>query len=138
MLHWDTDDLSPKKWFTLFSLIDTLHITHYFRPGILSWAEMSYVDKSLAVLGGRLVFLQAEPETLWERLIIERSKDPLFMNHYQKKFGHSPEAVHKYYANEQQQMSMVVRQSTMDKLFLSSEDPVEENVEKAYAFWMKA
>ena len=121
MLDWTGYGATPQKQLPLTGLVDTLHITHCFRPGILSWAEMSYVDRSLAALGGKLILLQARPEMLWERLM---------------KSGYNPEAVHNYYANEQRMMERMARRSVMETLFLAAEDAFEENLEKAYGFWM--
>ncbi len=41
-----------------FCLIDTLHLTQQLQPGLLSWAELTYVDRALAELGCKLVVLQ--------------------------------------------------------------------------------
>jgi hypothetical protein len=135
MLDWNTQGLMPRKWFMLHGLIDTLHLTHTFRPGILSWTEMSYVDQRLAEIGTRMIFLRANRETLWERLIAERGKDSSFFDH-QRKFGHTPEIIHEYYVREQEQMELLVRRSALNTLFLKAEDSVSDNTARAYAHWL--
>jgi hypothetical protein len=138
MLEWPLGALTPRRWFTLYALIDTLHLTHAFRPAILSWSEMSYIDQRLASLGTRMVFLQADPDTLWDRLIAERGKEPLYLTHFQKRFGSSPEAIHRYYIEEQEQLRALAEKSSLQTLFLQADDPLADNTAKAYAFWIQA
>jgi deoxyadenosine/deoxycytidine kinase len=135
MLTWENEELTPRKWFTFFVMLDTLHLTQVFRPGTLTWSEMGYVDRRLADWGAHLVFLRARPETLWQRLIVERGGDPLYFSHYQKPYGNSPEAVHAYYVKEQESMEALAKRSRMDTLVLEAEDSLEENLGKAYALW---
>jgi hypothetical protein len=134
MLDWDYA-LQPRRWFTLFALIDTLHLTHAFRPAVLSWPEMGYVDQFLAGHGARIVLLRATPETLWQRLIVERGTDPMFLSHYQRKFGHSPEAVHAYYVQEQEEMLRLAAKSRVASLVLPAEDAESTLTAQAYGFW---
>lgn len=122
MLDWDAQGL-------LYGLLDTLHLTHSFRPGTLSWSEMGYVDQNLARLGGQMVFIRARPETLWERIII--------LGHYPQKSGRSAEEVHEYYVREQAEMEKLARRSSLPTLFLEAEDSREDLLSKAYVFWMK-
>jgi hypothetical protein len=121
MLQWDTEGLTPGKWFTFFCLMDTLHLTHYFRPGTLSWSELSYVDRYLSGLGSLLIFIRAQPETLWENV----------------KFSHNADAVHQYYIREQEEMEKLAHRSSLTTLFLRAEDTPGDLLAKAYAFWMK-
>ncbi len=135
MLTWENEEWTPRKWFTFFALLDTLHLTQVFRPGTLTWSEMGYVDRRLADWGVQLVFLRARPETLWQRLIVERGSDPLYFSQYQKPYGNSPEAVHAYYVKEQESLESLAKRSRMDMLVLEAEDILEGNVEKAYEVW---
>jgi hypothetical protein len=135
LLTWENEEWTPRKWFTFFALLDTLHLTQVFRPGSLTWSEMGYVDRRLADWGVQLVFLRARPETLWQRLIVERGNDPLYFSHYQKPYGNSPEAVHAYYVKEQESMQALAKRSRMDMLILEAEDSLEENLGKAYGVW---
>lgn len=122
----------PTRWFTLFALIDTLHLTHVFRPAILSWSELGYVDRELDRLGARMIFMRASPQTLWERLVVGRGASPEYFTRYQRQYGDSPEAVHAYYVQEQERMEALARKSHLPVLFLDGEG---ENVEPAYRFW---
>lgn len=125
--------LEPRRWFTVFGLIDTLHLTHAFRPGVLSWAELGYVDQHLAGRGARMVFLRASPETLWERVIVGRGSPAFFA--YQRKFGGSAEEVHAYYVREQEEMEKLALRSKLRTLFLSAEALPGVLAGEAYGFW---
>lgn len=120
-LDWNTQGLTPPHWFTFYSLIDTLHLTHAFRPGSLSWSEMGYIDLYLASLGASLIFLRAKPETLWKRLIAQ---------------GAVEESI-QYYVREQEQMETLAHRSSLATLFLPAEAPPAELLKRAHAFWMK-
>lgn len=97
-----------------FALIDTLHLTHAFRPAILRWSELGYVDRELDRFGARMVFLKASPHTLRNRL---------------------SEAVQAYSIKEQEQMEALARKSQLPVLFLDVEEGSGAIVEKAYRFW---
>lgn len=97
-----------------FALIDTLHLTHVFRPAILRWSELGYVDRELDRFGARMVFLKAAPQTLKGRL---------------------PEDAYSYSIKEQEQMEALARKSHLPVLFLDAEEETGAIVEKAYRFW---
>lgn len=131
----DVPELRPARWFTLFGLIDTLHLTQAFRPGVLNWAELAYVDRFLAERGARMVFLRASSETLWKRLILERGASPEYLSVHQLKYGASPEGVHAYYIQEQAEMEAFARKSRMEVLFLDAERAAASLAEEGYGFW---
>jgi hypothetical protein len=131
----DVPDLRPSRWFTFFGLVDTLHLTQAFRPGVLSWAELAYVDRFLAERGARMIFLRASPATLWSRLILERGAAPGYLSLYQRKYGATPEGVHAYYLREQAEMEAFAKKSRIDVLFLDSEESVAALAGEAYGFW---
>jgi hypothetical protein len=124
--------LQPRRWFTVFGLIDTLHLTQASRPGILSWAELSYVDQYLFGRGVRMVFLTASPETLWQRIIVERGTSPEYFTHYQRRFGATSEEIHAYYVREQAEMVRLAGRSRLSMLVLEEGRGTEE---EAYRFW---
>jgi hypothetical protein len=84
-----------------------------------------------------MIFIRARPETLWERIIQERGKDPLFLGHYQQKFGRSAEEVHQYYIWEQAEMEKLAHRASLPTLFLQAEDSREDLLFATYVFWMK-
>jgi len=119
-------------------IIDTLHITHCFRPGTVSWADVIRYDKLLADMNGKLIFIKALPETIWQRAILTRNAaDKLYLSKYQVKYGKTLEEVHQYYLTEQQKMEDLVKQSSLKKMILFSEDTPHTNQETAFEFWQQ-
>src|SRR5579871_6163567 len=55
-----------------FLLMDTLHLTHCVRPGVVKWKDVATYDARLAALGCKLLFLRTSPKELWERGIKPR------------------------------------------------------------------
>ena len=137
MLEWNLEGLQPSKWYALHGLIDTLHLTHAFRPGVLTWSELTYIDQYLGALGAKMIFLEAQHQTLWDRLIVGRGSDPAYLNHFQRRFGDTPEAVHAYYTKEQVQMRGLLRRSAMESLIVPAEDSSVDNLAQAYQFWLR-
>ena len=117
-----------------FVLIDTLHLTHCVRPGVVKWNDVAPYDARLARLGCKLVFLRTSPKELWERGIKPRVKEQ-FILEYAKKFGGTLEEIHEYFVREQDAMARLFSQSVMPKLQLSNDDAAEGNVDAAHEFW---
>lgn len=97
-----------------FALIDTLHLTHAFRPAILRWSELGYVDRELDRFGARMVFLRAGARILRDRL---------------------SEAAYAYSIKEQEQMEALAHKSHLPVLILDAEEETGAIIEKAYRFW---
>lgn len=135
LLEWLASSVELEHKPKFFCLADTLHITHCVRPGVVTWGEVAGFDKSLSAIGCKLVFINAQPQTIWEMGIVPR-KDEQFILEYAKKFGSTPVEIHKYFVGEQQRMKPLAEQSAMQKIFLYAESPLEANVEQAYNFWM--
>lgn len=118
-----------------FAVIDTLHLTHGVRPGVVNWENVASFDGRLAALGCKLLFLQVSPPIIWERGIKPRANEQ-FILQYAKKFGRSNEEIHAYFVNEQEILAKLFLQSAMPKLCLSNGDPEpERNIDAAYEFW---
>jgi hypothetical protein len=58
-----------------FVLIDTLHLTHCVRPGVVKWGDVERFDSRLAELGCKLCFLRVSPVAIWERGITPRQNE---------------------------------------------------------------
>ena len=116
-----------------FVLIDTLHLTHCVRPGVVKWPDVAPFDGRLAAVGCKLVFLEASPSALWEWGIKPRTNEQ-FMQ-YAKKFGRTPEEIHEYFVREQETLATLFAQSAMPKIRLQSDGAFEETVNAAYQFW---
>jgi thymidylate kinase len=120
-----------------FVLIDTLHLTHCLRPGVLTWQDVAAFDHRLAHLGCRLVVLQASPEVIWERSIEARTTWS-FLRNYMSEFGRTDEELHKYFMYEQEQFAEMLEKSAMPKLLLPNDGVVESIADTAYKFWREA
>jgi hypothetical protein len=98
-----------------FVVVDTLHLTHCVRPGVVNWSDVEPFDRRLAEIGCKLVFLKTTPETIWERGIKPRANEQ-FMLEYAKKFGSTPEEIHGYFVREQDTLTELFSRSSMPKL----------------------
>jgi thymidylate kinase len=129
------NDKSQSK---LFVIIDTLHITHCFRPGNVSWADVAACDKQLGDMNCKLIFIKAMPETIWQRAVLKRNAaDKFYLSKYQIKYGRTLEKVHQYYITEQQQMEELIKQSMLNTMTLFSEDAPQKNQDAAFEFWQQ-
>lgn len=133
-MEWLASSLIYEHKVKLFALIDTLHLTHCVRPGILDETDIQKFDMKMEKLDSKLIFVKAEPQTIWERGILPR-KNEEFILVYGKKFGSSLEEIHRYFVNEQIRLEQLALNSNMDKIFLEAENNFGENVEKAVNFW---
>jgi len=104
------------------------------RPGIVKWANVAAFDQRLAALRCKLLFLRAKPETIWDRGVKPRI-DQQFIRKYAKKFGKSPEEIHKYFVREQEILSDLFERSAMPKKILDGDAIDGASVEGAYRFW---
>jgi Cdc6-like AAA superfamily ATPase len=120
-----------KPW--CFVLIDTLHLTHCVRPGVVRWKDVEAFDRRLAAVGCKLLFLQATPATIWERGIAPRIGEQ-FIREYARKFGETHEEIHHYFVREQETLQDLFSRSTMPKLLLQN-DGDDNALDDAYRFW---
>lgn len=136
LLHWMAAVVSDEQRKIFLCAIDTLHITHCFRPGVLSWADVEDFDRRIAALGCRLLFLRATEKTIWERTIRDR-RDNEFITYYGKRYGDSLESIHQYYVQEQEKMLATLERSSLEKLILDAEDSISDISREAFDYWMK-
>ena len=116
-----------------FVVVDTLHLTHCVRPGVVKWPDVEPFDQRLAAVECKLVCVQASPSSLWEWGIKPRIHEQ-FMQ-YAKKFGNTHEEIHEYFVREQQTLATLASQSAMPKLTLKNEGSPERIADEAYRFW---
>lgn len=135
MLKWYSNVLAREKVPKFYGLIDTLHVTHCFRPGVLSWGDVSSVDSELADINCKLIYLKASEDTIWERSIMQR-EDTQFIRGYARKFGADLAQIYSYFLREQALMEKLVCGSKMKKLILSNDGTVGEILGQAYEFWL--
>jgi thymidylate kinase len=119
---------------TCFVLIDTLHLTHCLRPGVMTWADVEAFDRRLAAVGCKLLLLRASAEVVWERSIKART-DWSFLREYEMKFGRTDEELHRYFLDEQERFASMFRQSKLPKLLIQNDGDLESVVDEAERFW---
>jgi hypothetical protein len=117
-----------------FVILDTLHLTHCVRPGVVRWGDVAPIDGRLAALGCSLLALRASPQTIWERGIVPRANEQ-FLLEYAKKFGQTHEEMHAYFVREQETLSGLFKQSAMRKTQMQSDGTIESVLDEAYRFW---
>ncbi len=116
-----------------FVVIDSLHLTHCIRPGVVKWSDVERFDRRLAALGCRLLFLEASPATIWERGIKPRVNEQ-FMQ-YARKFGENHEAIHEYFVKEQETLAQLFSRSAMPKRLVNNDSAVHAVLDTAFSFW---
>jgi len=121
-----------KPW--CFVILDTLHLTHCVRPGVVGWSDVEPIDRALAALGCKLLFLHAQPQTIWERGIAPRANEQ-FLQQYAKKFGRTHEEIHEHFVREQETLSNLLTRSAMPKLLMRYDEDCGKAVEEAFRFW---
>lgn len=136
MLTWHVESVGGDGEDRFLGLIETLHITQCFRPGVLDWNDVRLFDRRLAEIGCKLVFLQASAETIWQRTVVQRKNTP-FIATYGKKFGGTLEEIHDYFVREQDEMHKVVRQSGLPKLVLDNGFSMDRIEDEALDFWLR-
>jgi thymidylate kinase len=123
-----------KPW--CFAVIDTFHLTHCVRPGVVKWKDVEAFDRRLAALGCKLLFLEVSPAAIWERGILARGNEQ-FILEYAKKFGRNREEIHQYFVSEQETLKNLFERSSMPKLLLGNQGAPEQAADAAYDFWME-
>lgn len=132
-LEWLRSDLqfSDKP---CFILIDSLHLTHCLRPGVLTWPDALPIDSRLAAIGCKLLLLRGREETIWSRTIQARAESQ-FLCEYAAKFGRTREEIHGHFVAEQAHFTRMFEQSALQKRTIANDDGVDKVAEEAYDFW---
>lgn len=119
----------PQPWI----VVDTLHLTHCVRRG-LEWEEVAALDAALARLGGTLLFLKVSPETILSRLF-EGPERAAFRQGYARRFGNTPEDIHRYFMDEQERMEELYEASSLWKRIVDADQPLSQYLGMARDFW---
>ena len=135
LLNWSVTSLKTEHKIKFFGIIDTLHLTHCVRPGVIEWNDIRDYDAKLKGIGCKLIFISAQPQTIWDRGIMPRAHEE-FITNYGKKFGKDLHEIHQYFIREQLRLEKIVSSSQLDKIYTQAEDDFETNVEKSYKFWI--
>lgn len=136
LLSWQVQALTAESRVKFFGIVDTLHLTHCHRPGVLRWPDVHGLDQQLARLGMRLVFLHGSPETLWTRGIAPRRQEEFIKGYAQPRFGRTLAEIHQYFVAEQAAMHAHLEQTALSCLVLDADADPAANLERAYGFWL--
>jgi predicted ATPase len=118
-----------------FVLIDTLHLTHCLRPGVLPWEEAVSIDRRLAAANCKLLLLRGIRETIWSRCIQARASWEFL--EYARKFGRTDEELHLHFVAEQAQLASMFDKSAMSKTSIQNDGELQDVMEEAYEFWQR-
>lgn len=120
-----------------FVLIDTLHLTHCVRPGVLGWRDVADFDRRLFTIGCKLLTLRADPEVIWQRGIVSRENTGFLLN-YARKFGRTQREIHQHFMREQDTLIDLHAQSNMRKQLLQQDQPASEFLAQVYRLWTES
>lgn len=134
MLEWLHSSVEDNRKPSCFVVIDTLHLTHCVRPGILQWMEAADCDRRLARIGCKLLLLQGSADVIWQRSIEARADWP-FLREYASKFGRTHEELHNYFLREQEHFARMFEQSELPKLLMPNDGAAEDILDEAFNFW---
>jgi hypothetical protein len=135
LLEWLHASVQEHTRPSCFVVIDTLHLTHCVRPGIVTWPDVAAYDRRMAALGCKLLLLQTSDQAIWDRGIEPRKKEQ-FLLEYAKKFRKNHNEIHEYFVREQRSLADLFSSSAMPKLLLQNDASVESAADRAYRFWM--
>jgi thymidylate kinase len=116
--------------------MDTLHLTHCVRPGAVSWGDVQEAEARLASLDACLVFLRAQPETIWQRTVVGRRETPFLRDYAIPRFGGTFESVHEHFVQEQTCLLALANRSRLPTVVLDAESGLTELANLAYRLWM--
>jgi hypothetical protein len=135
MLEWLHHDLrhSDKPCFVL---IDSLHLTHCLRPGVLTWREVAPIDRRLAMAGCKLVLLTGSSETIRARTIQARA-DTQFLTEYALKFGRTHDELHAHFVGEQAEFVRMFGESKLQKRVFANDEGLGTIVADVFDFWQR-
>ena len=124
MLEWHVRAVAAAAKPKLFAVVDTLYMTHVFRPGVVTWEDVAPFDSRLAALGARLIFLHVTPEILRARL---QRRDPGFLAYAARLTGD----VHRRFVDEQEAMRSLLARTRLPVTSVAGDAPVAELVVSA-------
>jgi hypothetical protein len=133
-LEWLREDVSRSAP-PCFALIDTLHLTHCVRPGVLPWSDAVTFDRRLAEAGCRLLLLRGRTETIRERSVKGRTGTQF--RQYANKFGPDDESLASHFFAEQARFDEMFADSAMTKKSLDNDGPAGDIADEAYRFWQE-
>jgi len=136
MIEWHVSALTHESKVKFLAVVDTLHLTQCHRPGVLAWEHVSHLDRRLARLGAKLLFLHATSQTIWERGILPRREEEFMTGYACPRFGATLEEIHHYFVAEQERMRRLLANTAMRYREMDADEALETNVGEACKFWL--
>lgn len=133
-LEWLHAGVQHPRHPSCYVLIDTLHLTHCLRPGVVRWADVEDLDRRLAALGCNLLVLSAGDGAVRERTIDARCESQ-FLSEYARKFGSTSDELHAHFIREGEVFAELYDRSAMPRLALSNDGGLDDILGTADAFW---
>jgi thymidylate kinase len=134
LLEWLHAGVQHPRHPSCYVLIDTLHLTHCLRPGIVRWADVEDVDRRFAVIGCKLLVLSAGDQVVRERTIDAR-RETQFLSEYARKFGRTADELHAHFMREGEVFAELYDRSAMPKLMLSNDGALGDVLDEVDSFW---
>jgi hypothetical protein len=119
-----------------FILVDTLHLTHCLRPGVVEWEEVATFDQRLAGIGCKLLLLDAEDETVRTRTVGWRAGTEFIRGYALGRFGRDEAELVRHFQRERDRFRQMFAESAMRKMLLRAEASIEEVASEAGRFWL--
>ncbi|HTR79608.1 MAG TPA: hypothetical protein VMH39_15925 [Gemmatimonadaceae bacterium] len=136
MLEWHVRSLVAERNPKFFGIVDTLHLTHCHRPGVVGWSDVAAIDRRLAALGAKMIFAHAGDQMIWDRGIAPRRDEQFMIEYAFEKWGGSLEAVHGYFVGEQRAMRSAAERTHLAHRAIAIDGPLSTYLDEAYEFWM--
>ena len=136
LLEWLVASLWSEERTKCFALVDTLHLTHCLRPGVVRWSDVIPFDRRLAALGCRLLLLDATDETVRARTVAAREETSFIRDYALGRFGRNEAELTLHFQRERDKFREMFAESAMPKLRLAAEASVPECVTAAARFWL--
>ena len=118
-----------------YVVIESLHLTHCLRPGVLAWDNAAPIDVRLARIGCKLLLLTGTEQTIWRRSIAARAGSQ-FLAEYARKFGRTDREIHAHFVEEQSRFAQMFACSALQKRKLENIGSLDTIVDEAYSFWV--
>jgi len=135
-LEWLIDGAGRQTRTKCVIVVDTLHLTHCLRPGVLDWHDVEPIDRRLASLGARLLLIDGAEETIRQRTVLARAGTEFIKGYALGRFGNTPDALVSHFVRERDRFRVLFEASAMVKRVIAAEIARDEMIGSALDFWL--
>jgi hypothetical protein len=136
-IEWLIDAARSQARTKCVNVVDTLHLTHCLRPGVVTWGDVSGIDQRLAAIGGRLLLLDAGDDTIRQRTVVARAGTEFIRGYALGRFGQDEDELAAHFSRERDRFREMFAVSAMPGLIVTAETDSVEVIDKAVAFWLE-